>query len=51
MIANKYFAGWFMVDFVSIFPFGMFFNTGVVTKLIRLCRLPRLVKLIDPSRF
>lgn len=40
-----------MVDFVSIFPFGMFFNTGVVTKLFRLCRLPRLIKLIDPSRF
>ena len=40
-----------MIDFVSIFPFGMFFNTGVVTKLFRLCRLPRLVKLIDPSRF
>ena len=47
----NYFHGWFMVDFVSIFPFGIFFNTGVVTKLFRLCRLPRLVKLIDPSRF
>lgn len=51
MIANKYFAGWFMVDFVSVFPFGLIFNTGVVTKLFRLCRLPRLIKLIDPSRF
>ena len=40
-----------MVDFVSIFPFGLIFNTGVVTKLFRLCRLPRLIKLIDPSRF
>lgn len=51
MIAKKYIEGWFMIDFVSIFPFGQFFNTGVVTKLFRLCRLPRLIKLIDPSRF
>jgi hypothetical protein len=29
----------------------MIFNTGVMTKLFRLCRLPRLIKLIDTSRF
>ena len=51
LIAKKYVEGWFIIDFVSIFPFGAFFNTGVVTKLFRLCRLPRLIKLIDPSRF
>lgn len=51
MIAKKYIEGWFLIDFVSIFPFHIFLNTGVVTKLFRLCRLPRLVKLIDPSRF
>lgn len=51
MIAMNYLHGWFMVDFVSIFPFQLFLNTGVITKLFRLCRLPRLVKLIDPSRF
>lgn len=51
LIANKYISGWFFVDFVSIFPFGLLFNTGVLTKLFRLCRLPRLVKLIDTSRF
>ncbi len=51
MIANKYIQGWFFVDFVSIFPFGIIFNTGVITKLFRLCRLPRLIKLIDTGRF
>ena len=51
LIAKQYVEGWFIIDFVSIFPFGVFFNTGVVTKLFRLCRLPRLIKLIDPSRF
>lgn len=50
-IARFYFQGWFFIDFVSIFPFDVFFSTGVVTKLVRLCRLPRLIKLIDISRF
>ena len=50
-IATSYFQGWFFIDFVSIFPFNVFFSTGVVTKLVRLCRLPRLIKLIDISRF
>ena len=50
-IANKYFSGWFFVDFVSIFPFGIIFDTGVITKLFRLCRLPRLIKLISIERF
>lgn len=50
-IANRYLKGWFFIDFFSIFPFDVFFSTGVVTKLVRLCRLPRLIKLIDISRF
>lgn len=50
-IALKYVGGWFFVDFVSIFPFEIFFNSGVLTKLFRLCRLPRLIKLLDISRF
>ena len=50
-IANRYLQGWFFIDFFSIFPFNVFFSTGVVTKLVRLCRLPRLIKLIDISRF
>lgn len=51
LIAKFYFSGWFFIDFFSIFPFDVFFSTGVVTKLVRLCRLPRLIKLIDISRF
>lgn len=50
-IAVNYFKGWFFVDFVSIFPFEHFLNSGVLTKLVRLFRLPRLVKLLDISRF
>jgi len=44
--------GWFIVDFVSIFPFQLLISSNaVLTKLFRLFRLPRLVKLIDISRF
>jgi hypothetical protein len=51
-IAHKYiFAGWFFVDSISVFPFTSFFETGQITKLFRLARLPRLIKLIDISRF
>ena len=50
-VASNYLSGWFFVDFVSIFPFHLIFSTGVMTKLFRLCRLPRLIKLIDTSRF
>ena len=52
LIARNYvFKGWFMVDFVSVFPFKMFMSTGQITKLFRLFRLPRLIKLIDISKF
>ena len=49
-IAKNYiFHGWFFVDFVSVFPFNVFLPTGQVTKLLRLARLPRLIKMIDIS--
>ena len=51
-IAKNYiFHGWFFVDFVSVFPFNVFLPTGQVTKLLRLARLPRLIKMIDISQF
>jgi len=50
-IAKKYFWGWFIIDFVSVFPFDIIFSTGPMSKLFRLCRMPRLIKLIDVSRF
>ena len=44
--------GWFIVDFISVFPFQFIFSKNVLlAKLVRLIRLPRLVKLIDISRF
>ena len=51
-IARNYvFKGWFVIDFVSVFPFTLFMSTGQITKLFRLFRLPRLIKLIDISKF
>ena len=52
-IAQNYiFHGWFFIDFISVFPFGMLMQSeSDVTKLFRLFRLPRLIKLIDISRF
>jgi hypothetical protein len=51
-IAKNYiFKGWFIIDFVSVFPFQHFIPQGQITKLFRLARLPRLIKLIDISRF
>jgi len=49
---NYIFRGWFLVDFVSVFPFKLLMSqNGELTKLLRLFRLPRLIKLIDISRF
>ena len=51
-IAKNYvFKGWFVIDFVSVFPFEQLFPTGSLTKLLRLFRLPRLIKLIDIDKF
>ncbi len=52
-IAKRYvFKGWFIIDFVGVIPFQEFLGGGKIqTKLVRLFRLPRLVKLIDISRF
>lgn len=51
-IARNYvWHGWFFVDFVSVFPFNLFFKNAQVTKLMRLFRMPRLVKLLDVDRF
>ena len=51
-IAKNYvFKGWFIIDFVSVFPFEEIFPSGAITKLFRLFRLPRLIKLIDMDKF
>jgi len=53
LIAKRYlFRGWFFFDIIAIFPFQLMFRqNGFTTKMIRMVRLPRLVKLIDISRF
>ena len=50
-IAMHYLKTWFFIDFISVFPFGLLFPTGVATRLLRLARLPRLFKLLDVNRF
>ena len=49
-IAINYLQGWFVIDFVSIFPFYWFIPSGSLTKLFRIFRIPRLIKLIDVDR-
>ena len=52
-IGRKYiFRGYFIVDSIAIIPFQYILNSSTMqTKLLRLFRLPRLLKLIDISRF
>ena len=51
MIYKRYLGSWFIIDFVSVFPFQTFLSGGVMLKLVRLARMPRLLKLLDPERF
>lgn len=51
IIAKNYFYGWFIVDFLACFPFQVMFKSGIMLKLVRLARMPRLIKLLDESRF
>ena len=49
-IAVKYIKGWFVIDAISIFPFDLILtdpSQSSAAKLVRLARLPRLVKLFD----
>ena len=50
-IAKSYVNSWFFIDFISIFPFHLMLPTGALTKLFRLARMPRMIKLIDVNRF
>ena len=50
-IAINYLKTWFFVDFISTFPFYAILSKGIYTKLFRLFRLPKLVKLIDIDKF
>lgn len=52
-ISKRYvFRGPFLIDFVAVFPFAQILNDNIlVTKMLRMFRLPRLMKLIDINRF
>ena len=47
----NYITGWFVIDFLSVFPFAQLMDSGAGTKLFRLFRLPRLLKLLDVNKF
>jgi len=40
-----------MIDLLSVFPFYLFLDRGVTTRLFRLFRMPRLLKLLDVNKF
>ena len=50
-ILINYTTGWFMIDILSVFPFNSIMDSGPGTKLFRLFRIPRLLKLLDVNRF
>ena len=51
MIGYKYLKGWFLIDFIAVFPFSLIFQAGLMLRLVRLARLPRLIKIMDESKF
>mmetsp|Transcript_117341 Transcript_117341/g.163294 ORF Transcript_117341/g.163294 Transcript_117341/m.163294 type:complete len:90 (-) Transcript_117341:1450-1719(-) len=52
-IAKKYLkSGWFLFDVVATFPFYMFDTANLIWfKLLRMIRIPRIVNLLDLSKF
>ena len=44
--------GWLFLDIIATFPFGLLLNSdkGTVVKLIRLVRLPRILKIFSYDR-
>jgi hypothetical protein len=51
-IAKRYiFSFWFTIDFISTFPFNFFSSKSIITRLFRLFRLPKLIRLLDLYKF
>lgn len=48
---KHYIGTWFVIDILAVFPWALIFSQGVMLKLVRLARIPRLMKLLDVSRF
>lgn len=53
LIAKKYImSGWFFIDFAATFPFNeLSGGSALWSRLFRLFRLPKLIRLLDLSRF
>lgn len=49
-IAKRYFRGWFIVDFLSVFPFQSIIDSRAF-RLVRILRLLKLIKSLDGSNF
>ena len=43
-------SGWMIIDFFATFPFNLFFEDAVYTRMIRLTRLSKMVAILDVSR-
>ena len=50
LIAKKYITGWFVIDFLAIFPFDLIMNVTDVNSLARFARIGRLYKLIKLTK-
>jgi hypothetical protein len=49
---NYIFRGTFIIDLLALFPFLLIFgNDAIVTKLIRLFRIPKLLQMLDIGKF
>lgn len=52
-----FFSGWFIIDFLAVFPFVIFFtnekvkNRVLLLKMVRILRLPRFLSLLDSAKF
>ena len=49
-IGREYLTGWFIIDFLAIFPFDRFFNSDNYGELARIARIGRMYKLIKMTR-
>lgn len=50
-ISYKYLTGWFLIDFLSVFPFYLFVPSyGYLIKLFRILRMPKLMSFIDVKK-
>ena len=50
-ISRGYLFGWFTIDFIACFPFFLIFEQGILLRLFRLARLPKMLKLLDKEHF